>query len=131
MKIKSVPTYPLVVKFLDPYQEKQELQLEALCMTPKQYIEFTKKSTEVKVDFHQQVKLNCEAVGDWSGVVDEAGKEVPFSKEKFADVQYDYFGLADAVTAKLIYEGREQRKKRSLLLENIEEPQSQGNPSKS
>lgn len=69
------------------------------------------KLEETREDFDASVKTNCEVVCGWSGVVDEEGAEVEFSRKRFSDIQYDYFGLADSITFAICSAAGDLRKK--------------------
>ena len=119
MRIRSVPDFPVTVLFLDGYEEKQELNLRVRCMTPKQQIAFSEKVFDNGSDFHTLVKENCNVTTGWENVTDEEGNPVDYSPEKLADLQYDYFGLADSIALSISKEAKEQRKKRSLILDDL------------
>ena len=110
MKLKTQTFAPVDVKLLVG-DEEQTLTLKVNCLTPRKLKAYVDKLEETKEDFDASIKTNCEVVCGWSGVVDEKGAEVEFSKEKLSDIQYDYFGLADSIAYAICGEGAKLRKK--------------------
>ena len=112
MKLKTLNHYKIEVNFLIQ-EEPQTLTLLVNCMTPRKINEYADNFNTDNAGFNELVKCNCGVVIGWEGVVDEDGNEVEFSQDKLQDIQYDYFGLADAIALAICSEGKRLREKNS------------------
>lgn len=118
MRIKNLDHYKIDAKFLIQ-EEPETLSLQVNCMTPRKINNYVEALNNDNSNFDDLVKANCDVVTGWEGVVDEDGNEVEFDKEKLQDLQYDYFGLADAIAVAIFNETKELREKNSSVSEDL------------
>ena len=120
MKLTTQNHYKIDVKFL-VQDEEQTLSLKVNCMTPRKINDYADKLNDSNAGFDDLVKNNCNVTTGWEGVVDSEGKAVEYTPEKLEEIQYDYFGLADAIAIAVCNESKRLREKNLGSLEKVSE----------